>query len=354
MANWYCDYTNGNDTTGSGASGSPYKTVQKCVNVATGGDTIYIANTSAQVLAAAVTWNTGWTADDTKNTTFISWNNGGSLTIQRPDETSARVAAKIDGNSIASYLFSTTSMPEKIRLENIEFTGTTGGTGFINFNSKSWLLIGCKANSSGTTGTATIFTNAGYTSFINNYFISSTNSYYWFISSAWALNSMMSANYFQLDLLPNVASTSILLYSTQYGAPVFNNIFDCTNNTTSGGVVLRLNNNSGAVQGNTFIGNTSYATTAVKVENTGFSVYNNLFYKFNHASSVTISATGQTLTMLGYNAYFDSNVASSSISKNANLTAYDVTGSGDPFVNLAGYDFAVTGSTAANAGLGNP
>ena len=42
MADWYCDNTNGNDSTGSGTSGSPYQTLQKCVDSATRGDTIYV------------------------------------------------------------------------------------------------------------------------------------------------------------------------------------------------------------------------------------------------------------------------------------------------------------------------
>jgi hypothetical protein len=32
MADWYCDFTNGDDTTGDGSAGLPFKTIQKALN----------------------------------------------------------------------------------------------------------------------------------------------------------------------------------------------------------------------------------------------------------------------------------------------------------------------------------
>jgi len=43
----YCDYTNGDDDTGDGTSGNPYKTIQKSDNGLSGGDEIRVAKSPA-------------------------------------------------------------------------------------------------------------------------------------------------------------------------------------------------------------------------------------------------------------------------------------------------------------------
>lgn len=47
MATYYIDYKNGNDTTGDGSSGAPYKTISKGLTVAGNNDTLLLRGTSA-------------------------------------------------------------------------------------------------------------------------------------------------------------------------------------------------------------------------------------------------------------------------------------------------------------------
>lgn len=42
MAEWHCDWAAGNDTTGDGSEGSPYKTIQKCLDVLSAGDKVWV------------------------------------------------------------------------------------------------------------------------------------------------------------------------------------------------------------------------------------------------------------------------------------------------------------------------
>ena len=100
MADWYCDYATGNDSTGSGASGSPYQTIQKCIDSATRGDTIYVANTSAQVFSSALSFGTGYTSIGSGETLITGWDNGGSLSLTVPGTTGTIPAGKIDATGL--------------------------------------------------------------------------------------------------------------------------------------------------------------------------------------------------------------------------------------------------------------
>jgi hypothetical protein len=96
MADWYCDNTNGNDTTGDGSTGTPYQTLQKILDVAAGGDNAFVANTSAQ---PAVVYNfTGITTSTTASFKIAPWDNGGSITVTLPDGTTA-LGWEIDGGA---------------------------------------------------------------------------------------------------------------------------------------------------------------------------------------------------------------------------------------------------------------
>lgn len=100
MADWYCDYATGDDSTGDGSSGTPYKTLQKCIDSAARGDNIWIANTAAQVLSSALTWNTGYNTAGSGETVIRGWDNGGALSINMPGVGSI-IAGKIDASGLA-------------------------------------------------------------------------------------------------------------------------------------------------------------------------------------------------------------------------------------------------------------
>ncbi len=344
MANWYCDYTNGNDTTGSGTSGSPYKTVQKCVNVATGGDTIYIANTSAQVLTAAIFWTGGWTADNTKYTTFNSWNNGGSITVQKPNEASARVGATIDGNGTTTFLINTSSMPEKLVFNNIRFKGhDIGANPYMLIIGNRFQFNGCVFDGGGVAAALIYSTGAEKQYFVNNYFYNCVNASFdtIIIQDGAFINNFV-------DIEFNSSSRVILLCQSVI-SEVSGNIIKLT----GAGKGISFGNYSN-ICANTIIGDSSANQTGIYSPSTGSQqIFNNILYKFNGTSSVPIDVDS-TIILLGFNAFFDCNASSIPSVIAMNLTGSDVSGTGDPFVNSAGNDYSVAGSAAANAGLGNP
>ena len=97
MADWYVDYVNGNDANSGLTTLLPKKTIQAAVNLATKRDVFNLANTGNHVLAAPLSFTTGFTNTGSGWVVFKSWDNGGSETTQRPDEAAPRVAALLDG-----------------------------------------------------------------------------------------------------------------------------------------------------------------------------------------------------------------------------------------------------------------
>ena len=341
MANWYCDYTNGDDTTGDGSSGTPWKTIQKTINSATGGDTIFIANTSAQVLAAAITWNTGWTANNNKYTIIQAWDNGGAITIQRPDEAIARVGATIDGNSSITAFISATSAPQKIVFKNlniINFTGTTF------FNEQS-IIKGCAFTGFNVFGDA-----------INlNLYCMVFNSYFYNNSCLSIINtntgSVIQNNLFKNNPLSSTFSDRDVIRGNGNNILVLNNIF---NNSRGGITCISF---GAIVCGNTFLNITAGTKAGVRLNQNLCSVYNNIFVNIAGSGGVAIKSTSALiLNVLGNNLFYanDSNM-SSFTQVGVDLTANDITASGDPFVDSANDDYTLIESSAARqAALANP
>lgn len=341
MANWYCDYTNGNDSTGSGTSGSPYKTLQKAISVASGGDTIYIANTSAQVLTSEISW-TGFTA----NSSYLdikSWNNGGSLTIQKPNEASARVAAFINGGGVATFFFSRTSIPTKVRFWNIKFYNhNIAGNPFMHYTPNDWSFIGC-AFDGGDLNAQFVYCD-GFTTFINCYFYASINP---------SGNLMMC---FDNTIIKNCYFDNETNSSTRDTIQIASVGFIDTTiiKQTGAGRGINITSNYGFVRNCTFVSDGSANQTGLYTTgSSNHDVTNNLFYKFNGSSSkpYDLSVFARYFTV-GYNSTYDCNAGTISGGAIADLTSFDVSGSGDPFVNSAGNDYSVTGSSSEGAGVG--
>jgi len=71
MSIWYTDYLSGNDTTGNGTIATPYKTINKAMNVGANGDEIRVAGSGFTDLPGTVT--------STSNTS-TTWNTSSNLT----------------------------------------------------------------------------------------------------------------------------------------------------------------------------------------------------------------------------------------------------------------------------------
>lgn len=142
MPEFYCDNTNGNDGTGSGAWNDPYKTLQKCVDVASGGDTIWIGDTSAQVLAASISWGGGWGAGTSRDLPLIirGWDYSAGEGVDGVGE--------IDGNDAVVTLFAVAAIPSYVILYRLKLHTTTG---IVIDSSTYWNLFECEIYDGGTT-----------------------------------------------------------------------------------------------------------------------------------------------------------------------------------------------------------
>jgi hypothetical protein len=349
MADWYCDFTNGDDSTGLGTELSPWKTLQKTVDSATGGDTINVANTSAQSITTRISWTSGFTADNDKFTIFKAWDNGGSITIQRPDESAARVAAQI--NATSDRIVNTTSHPNKLVFENIKFTASAGQTAILLLAGEGSIINGCEFDNTGMGGAGNTLTSSN-THVSNSYF--KINS----ASHSIALNSRTTfiANYIQGI---SVGATGIQMGATD-SCLIENNIFDYKDATASTTHII-INNNQRlniGIQNNTFIVNSDYGF--IGIDNTAINTttksINNIFYKFDNASSLPkrYIANGSA-GIVGHNAYYSSNAPNVAANIGLDLTANDITASGDPFVDSANNNFTLIESALARqAALANP
>lgn len=65
MSDWYYHPVTGNDTTGDGSSGNPYKTPNKCYTVLTSGDTIYAQSSTTAGVWASLTITKSFTIKGT-------------------------------------------------------------------------------------------------------------------------------------------------------------------------------------------------------------------------------------------------------------------------------------------------
>jgi len=154
MADYYVDDTNGDDSTGDGSSGSPWKTIQKALNDGTwstsGGNVLYLANTSAFVLSSTIDVTTPAINNDsrTDNNPFVfaAWDNGGSISITVPNGRTISPAFEIDGNdAVATIISTTTSAFEFTAFVGGKLHGTTGAVvDFYHSNQDGSALINCE------------------------------------------------------------------------------------------------------------------------------------------------------------------------------------------------------------------
>lgn len=335
-ADLYVDYSSGDDANAGTSSGSPKKTIQDMVDNATQGDTIYLSDSAAHVLAAAITWTTGFTASGTTYTTFKAWDNGGSITIQRPDEATARVAAEIDGNSTATHFLNYTSHPNYIALKDLKIHSMTSS--LVRFPAYG-VMEGCEFDCTGNTTTCVRHDNSTEGTVAGSYIHSYT-------STGYALSIQGSVYNTYFDVASTSANGSINLAAR--GEAFYNNIVK----VTGGNVGFYAAQRESKIYNNTFISDGTASAVGLEMVSAydGY-VYNNLFYNFDGTSAKPLLISGtQKFRIFGNNAYFDSNTADSPTgSIGSDLTGDDIVTTGDPFVSSGTDDYCVTGSSAEDA-----
>jgi len=153
MAIWYVDLASGNDTTGNGSSGNPYKTEYKCVTSGANGDEIRVAKTSAHTTVSGVA---NFTFTDGSKTVATSADARGSFSVgdyiakttatgNGNFETFYRITATaVDSLTIAHFYYGTTEAVANV-LKAVYVTSAQGYTNTIQTwlsNKGTWLISG--------------------------------------------------------------------------------------------------------------------------------------------------------------------------------------------------------------------
>lgn len=332
MADYYIDPATGNDTTGSGTSGAPWATLQKGVDNATGGDTIFLANTSPDVFTSSLTWNTGFGATSSGNPLrIVGWDNGGSLAMSMPGAQTDVVVGEVNGNSTVTSYDSSTSRPAFVHYIGIRF--------------KDFVPASSQAMVNGL---------ADYSSFINCEFAGITqfefglnvsNRECWVIgcyfhghSEARGITSAgghIVGNYFAVHgyaAIINGARTSFC-----------NNIIHSS--STNYVPLVQANSTTGLIANNTFYVDSGVSTSSgITASAEEQVIINNIFSGFNGAGGTGI---GNSVNVTGHNCFY--NVATSEVAPDYSLGNNVTT---DPsFANTATADFTPSGADVLDSGL---
>lgn len=120
MGNIYCDFSSGNDSTGDGTSGNPYKTLQVAINdaapVTNSGDTVWVGDTSAEVLTTSIYFDSMGAVSNRYHLVIRGWDISAGAT--------SAGTATIDGNDAVSTIF--VAGKSGINLLNLKFMSATG------------------------------------------------------------------------------------------------------------------------------------------------------------------------------------------------------------------------------------
>ena len=269
MADLYCDYTSGNDSTGSGTSSYPYQTVQKCIDSASRGDTIHIANTSAQVLSGNLSWSSFNTSGSGK-TVFQPWDNGGSLSLTIPG-TGAITSATIDASGLSGNWLGS-SMSSHLVFKDLKIDNASRFDGAGSNNTTSWFRCHFIANRSNGYHTSFALVVAGCT-FEN-------------LGISYAITAFN-------NLFKDCADYAIYANNDkQY----VNNLFIGNTSYTGSGPMFHAGNNC-LISGNTFISRSARTGPGLYTGNND-RVLDNVFQGFNGLSGSGIDANSNT----GYHA----------------------------------------------------
>jgi hypothetical protein len=120
MANWYVDEINGNDSTGSGTTAAPYKTIVKVLTVISPGDVIYGGN-GLEVISSLITFPAIAGTASTGYTRFIACTISG--TTWTPVVGTGNWG--INANSAAASCINFASTSALVSFEGMEFKNST-------------------------------------------------------------------------------------------------------------------------------------------------------------------------------------------------------------------------------------
>jgi hypothetical protein len=323
MAILHCDYLNGDDTTGTGSSAAPYKTLTKAFSVLTNADSIKIANTAAQQESNLAFPAVTFTIDDPL--IIEGWDNGGSLVIESPLGDIAECGV-IDNSGTTNPLFS--NAITDVKFINIQFNNFA--TNFWSTNKTRVNYFQCVLNNVNQIGQITdgLYYGCSIIGGANNPVSFGTRTSVFFC-------------YFNF------------IYATLAASCIaFGCIFDRVSSGTGLGSALLVTGGDFVKAINcTFIGrnlNSAITDQGVTVNATSIEeavVTNCHFQNFTGAGAVAVSSSPTTkgsFAISGANSFFNVTTkyaANALVAVTVNLQALDITESSDPLEDVANLDF---------------
>lgn len=326
MADVYVDPTNGDDGAGDGSSGSPYASLEYAVSngtfSTTSGNSIFLANTSANVLSATLDVTSVATLE--APLVIQAWDNGGSLTVSGPLGRTFSPGAKIDGNDAATYILQANA--RHVTLKNLELFDTTSSVLFLNdFCS----VINCHIHGSGSTS-YTCFTNGHYFNSLID--AGATGGYAMYnVRSVRGCEVKGGDEGIRIGLVGGVIEGNLI------------HDFDDTGILVVGDFIL--------VAGNTIDGSGSNGIDAIGIENgnqyyEAVRIFNNLVTNFDGTGEKGIYfATGSPCGILGNNAFYNNDTDIDA--PTAAYTIANVTETSDPYTDSANNDYSLVSGAAS-------
>lgn len=326
---YYVDYGAGNDTTGDGTIGTPWKTIQKALDTitrnATDGDQINIKAGTAQVLAAPLTLATYGTPTDA------------SVLILRGYTSAANDGGigEIDCGGFTMWTVNTYNYIAMIDLEMHSFGNNHG----VNLNAYI-TLYNCEVHKGASSpGSKFLVRMESAACRILNCHIHSPGSGALGCVGLYAISAMI-GNYI------NVGADSVYgIYASD--SQIENNVILC-NNTGSvgieaGGYSIVRNNSLRNLAAGTGSGIYAYSSYAAQI------TVNNIVVGWSGASGKGFWFPGNP-GLVGWNAFYN-NTANYTVADQIRVDkrAFDVALAADPFTDAANGDFSLT--TAAQVAL---
>ena len=328
MALIYVDATNGDDTTGAGTSGNPYASISKAFTVVAAGDTVKVANTSAQAIGALAMPSITTTVDAWL--VIEGWDNGGSQVIERPSGDVTDVGV-IEGRFTGTLSF--------VKFRNLKFTNYNLVNNPVYNNVTTLIYEGCDFEGL-TYGAVIVYINSNSvvrfcsfrnlnTNLANAVPLQSTNS-----------NSTVYGNFFYNCRKCFLVSGSFMT--------IIDNIFVSVGDYC---ISLAAADRS-YIANNTFIGDATASSHGITFTNTGMefcSIFNNHFQDFSGSGSYAINAGAQTwpttagtFDLVGRNSFYN-NTADYNTGGNfaasimTDLRSLDISESAEPLEDKANF-----------------
>jgi hypothetical protein len=336
MAIYYVDPSTGDDTTGDGSSGSPWKTIQHALDTGTwsttSGNTLRLANTAAAVLTSPIDFDTSVALLEAP-LCIEGWDNGGSITATGPWGSTISPAGEIDGNDAVAYLCDANT--RYVTFKNLKMHSTTS---FVLSLSSSTNVVSCEVYNAGALRTIAA---AGLTALYNCYIHTDQTTGELIYNAATVIGCELSrgGDGIRLSGANGVCSRNLIHGITGTGILCAADNQIVSNNTVDGA--------------DASAGENGIEVSGATVEHCA--IFNNLIANFSGAGSKGVYIpTGAPPALLGNNAFYNCTTDEDSITPACDLA--NITESSDPFTASASDDFSlVSGANSiAAAMLSNP